>query len=375
MKKILILFGTRPEAIKLLPLAEALKKDGRFQIEIGSTGQHKEMLAQVFKVFDQFPDFDLEAMEPAQSLTLLSSRLLEKLAKILTQKRPDLVIVQGDTTSTFIASLAAFYQKIPVAHVEAGLRTHNKSAPFPEEINRRLTSELADLHFAPTQRAKQNLIDSQIEPKRIFVTGNTGIDALLSVKTKIEGNPSLIDPEIKKILEQNKMTLITLHRRENFGPPHIAALNAISKIAKEFTHKIFLFPMHPNPLIRLEVEKHLSHQPNIYLVEPLDYPSLVAVLNQSELIVTDSGGLQEEAPSFQIPVLVLRECTERTEAVEQGFSRLVGTDPKKIEQEMRSALSSNRWQMRLKDLPNPYGDGAASAKIVDHLKQTESDLW
>lgn len=377
MKKILISFGTRPEAIKLMPLVFELKNTHEFLVRVLWTGQHKEMVEQVLHAFNVKPDFQMDVMEPHQTLTQLSARMLEKLHPILGRENPDLLIVQGDTTSTFAAALAAFYHKISVAHVEAGLRTDDKYSPFPEEINRRLTTSIADLHFAPTPRAEKNLRQCGVNPERIFVTGNTGIDALMQMQRKIEAGDVGVDFSLKNILSEanSAVTLITLHRRENFGPQHELALKSIRKIAQEFPQKYFIFPVHLNPAVRKPVFDTLSSSPNIYLLDPLDYPSLVAVLAQAELVVTDSGGLQEECPSFKVPTLVLRDTTERPEAVESGFAKLVGTDPQLIENEMRKALTEKTWRNSLKTRTNPFGDGTASQQIAQILKKCRGANW
>ena len=377
MKKILVCFGTRPEAIKLMPLITELKNSHEFVVRVLWTGQHKEMVEQVLHSYHLTPDFQLDVMEPHQTLTQLTGRLLEKLHPVFGRENPDLLLVQGDTTSTFAGALAAFYHKISVGHVEAGLRTSDKYSPFPEEINRRMTTTLADLHFAPTRGAEKNLRESGVDPKRIFLTGNTGVDAILAMRNKVKEGEVAIDFSLKNILAeaQSAVTLITLHRRENFGPQHKQALLAIRKMAQEFPQKYFIFPVHLNPAVRKPVFDLLSSIPNMYLLDPLDYPSLVAVLAQCELVVTDSGGLQEECPSFRIPTLVLRETTERPEAVEAGFAKLVGTNASAIEREMRAALTDQQWRDRLKNRDNPFGDGTASQQIVQVLRECRGKRW
>jgi UDP-N-acetylglucosamine 2-epimerase len=365
-KKITVVFGTRPEAIKLAPVILELKNYRDFEVNVCITAQHREMLDQVLKVFDIHPDVDLGLMKENQSLSELSSRVMTAMDTYYNVYNPDLVIVQGDTTTTFIASLTAFYHKIQIAHVEAGLRTWNKYSPFPEEINRSLTTKIVDLHFAPTKISKDNLLKEGIKEEKIFITGNTVIDALLLAREK------LIDCEINitglsesLLNNKNKIILITGHRRENFGEGFKNICEAISDLAKEFYNYHFIYPVHLNPNVRKPVFEILSGKNNIHLIEPLDYLPFVSLMNKSVLILTDSGGIQEEAPSLGKPILVMRETSERPEGIIAGTAKLIGVSKKGIFEETKKLLLTKDEYNRMANIVNPYGDGTASKKIAE----------
>jgi UDP-N-acetylglucosamine 2-epimerase (non-hydrolysing) len=377
MKKVWVCYGTRPEAIKLTSVIREFQRSPDFDVQVLSTGQHLEMVTQVEEIMGLQPQHRLQVMQADQTLTQVTARILEKIQPLLAHERPDLVLVQGDTTTTFVASLAAYYHKIPVGHIEAGLRTTDRYSPFPEEMNRRLTTQLADLHFAPTERARQALLGEGVQKERIFLTGNTGIDALSQILEAFQTGRFSLNGKLSALLEAAKgpLVLITLHRRENFGRVHEEFLQALREAADEFPQTTFVFPVHLNPAIRERARAALEDAENIHLLEPLDYPSLVALMSQSRLIITDSGGIQEESPTLGVPTLVLRKNTERMEAVEEGFAKLVGTDPTLLRQEIRSALSQTTWKDLLINKTNPYGDGTASRKIVDFLRETQGRLW
>ncbi len=333
MKKILIIFGTRPEAIKLCPFILAMKANPNFIPHVCVTAQHREMLDQALDVFGVVPDVDLSLMELNQTLAGLTSRTIARIDDYLAEYQPDMVIVQGDTTTVFCASLAAFYRRIPVGHVEAGLRTWNKLSPFPEEINRVLTTRIADLHFAPTHVSRDNLIREGVDAKNIFVTGNTVIDALKIALDQVRKKPPLIPGLPIYLMEgqkENPLVLITSHRRENFGRSFINICEAIATLADRFRDTAFVYPVHLNPNVHEPAFRLLSGIDNIYLIEPLGYLPFVALMNYAKLLLTDSGGVQEEAPSLGKPVLVMRNTTERPEAVDAGTVKLVGTDKKTI---------------------------------------------
>jgi len=372
MKRISIIFGTRPEAIKLCPVILELKKHPEFDLHACVTAQHREMLDQVLDVFEVKPDADLDMMEANQTLTRFASRALNILDGYYKKEKPDLVLVQGDTTTTFIASLSAFYNKIPIAHVEAGLRTRNKYSPFPEEINRILTTHLADLHFAPTEWAKVNLIQEGVDERRIIITGNSVIDALHFAIKKVRNNP----PEIRELpkecfgrLNSHPLILITGHRRESFGQGFESICRAIKVLSEEFPDKIFLYPVHLNPNVRKPVLRLLGGRENIFLTEPLSYLAFVYLMDRSTLILTDSGGIQEEAPSLGKPVLVMRGISERPEAIEAGSAKLVGTDHKKIVDETCRLLTDKVAYDSMTHIRNPYGDGQAASRIVNACAQ------
>src|SRR5215472_8767908 len=367
--KLLFVFGTRPEAIKLAPVVRELSARPNFQCKVCVTGQHRELLAQVLDLFALRPDWNLEIMRPDQNLAYLTGAALSGVAQILASFQPDRVIVQGDTTTTFAGALAAFYHKVPVAHVEAGLRTDNIYAPWPEEINRRLVSQIADLHFAPSARARDNLLREGIGGTRIIVTGNTGIDALLWVSALLDGKAKL-RARVEGILnghftEHKRMILMTGHRRESFDGGLARICQAMSRIALR-KDVVIVFPVHPNPNVRRATEPLHRHD-NVLLVDPVDYPELVFLLKRCHFVVTDSGGIEEEAPSFGKPVLVTRDTTERPEALELGLARLVGTDEERLFSAMSTLLDDPDFYARMGRIENPYGDGYASRRIAERL--------
>jgi UDP-N-acetylglucosamine 2-epimerase (non-hydrolysing) len=371
--KLLFVFGTRPEAIKLAPVVRELSARPNFHCKVCVTGQHRELLAQVLDLFGLRPDWNLEIMRPDQDLAYLTGAALSGVAGILASWRPDRVIVQGDTTTTFAGALAAFYHRIPVAHVEAGLRTSNIYSPWPEEINRRLVSQVADLHFAPTPRARDNLLREGIEDDRIIVTGNTGIDALLWVSALLDGQAEL-RARVEGILdghftEHKRIILMTGHRRESFDGGLARICQAMARIATRKDVAI-VFPVHPNPNVRRATEP-LHRRDNVLLTEPADYLELVFLLKRCHFVVTDSGGIQEEAPSFGKPVLVTRDTTERPEAMEHGLAKLVGTDDRRLFDEMQTLLDDPQAYQRMSRVENPYGDGLASRRIAARLVADE----
>jgi UDP-N-acetylglucosamine 2-epimerase (non-hydrolysing) len=370
-KKVSLIFGTRPEAIKLCPLVLELKKHREFEPHVCVTGQHRQMLDQVLDVFEVVPDIDLNLMQPDQTLAGLTARAITAIDGYLADCKPDMVIVQGDTTTSFCAALAAFYRRIPIGHVEAGLRTWNKFSPFPEEINRTITSRIADLHFAPTQWAKENLLKEGVPEDRIFVTGNTVIDALHIAVEKVRKNPPEILGLPSHLLNgesQRPLVLITGHRRENFGEGFANICRAISELSKRFPEAFFVYPVHLNPKVREPVFNLLSGHDNIYLIEPLSYLPFVALMSRSRIVLTDSGGVQEEAPGLGKPVLVMRDTTERPEAVEAGTVKLVGTDRKTIIDNVSTLLADGEAYTAMASVVNPYGDGMACQRIVQAIK-------
>ncbi len=365
--KISLIFGTRPEAIKLCPLIRRFREEKLFEINVCVTGQHRQMLDQILSVFDISPDVDLNLMQPRQSLGSFTARAIKAIDNYLVDYKPDLVVVQGDTTTTFCASLAAFYSRIPVAHVEAGLRTGDKSSPFPEELNRVLTTHLSDYHFVPTLLARDNLINENVAEERIFVSGNTVIDALLwAVKNVRE--KALPIPGLPKALlnghSGKRMVLITGHRRENFGPGFESICRAILKLSCRFADVSFVYPVHMNPNVMEPVYRLLGNKENIHLIDPLDYLPFVRLMDRCYLVLTDSGGVQEEAPSLGKPVLVMRNTTERPEGVEAGTAKLVGTDCDTIVRNTSALLEDQMAYESMSKTINPYGDGNACAKIV-----------
>ncbi|WP_275248998.1 non-hydrolyzing UDP-N-acetylglucosamine 2-epimerase [[Enterobacter] lignolyticus] len=368
--KVLSIFGTRPEAIKMAPVVECLKGDCRFESKVCVTAQHREMLDQVLQLFNISPDFDLNIMKPGQDLTDVTSAILVGLRTVLQEFKPDYVLVHGDTATTLSATLASYYQQIKVGHVEAGLRTNNIYSPWPEEGNRKITGALANLHFAPTSTSAENLRLENIPQNNIVVTGNTVIDALLMVKEKLANDPVLTS-ELKKKFEfidqKRRIVLITGHRRESFGGGFERICNAILKLAKAFPNVDFVYPVHLNPNVRGVVNTVLLGQDNIYLIEPLDYLPFVFLMDASSIILTDSGGIQEEAPSLGKPVLVMRDTTERPEAVAAGTVKLVGTDEKRIFDTVAALLSDQSEYEAMSFAHNPYGDGKASARIADAI--------
>ncbi len=370
MKKILSIFGTRPETIKMAPVIQQLNSSPDFDSRVCVTGQHREMLDQMLQLFEIDPDHDLAVMSENQTLYDLTSHVLTKLQPILSEEKPDLVLVQGDTTTTLAASLAAYYQNIPVAHIEAGLRTHNMRAPFPEEGNRSLVSRLAQHHFAPTEQARNNLLLENIEKDRIHVTGNTVIDALLWVKNSVlsQDYSYVYGPAQMALHSGLPLILITGHRRENFGTGFESLCEAVLRMARKHSDWQFVYPVHLNPNVQSPVQKHLSNIENIYLIPPLEYAPFVKLMNHAKLIITDSGGIQEEAPSLGKPVLVTRDVTERPEAVEAGTAIIVGTDIEKIITETESLMSDQTRYSSMVGVKNPYGDGKSAQKIIEILK-------
>jgi len=412
IKKLSLIFGTRPEAIKLSPLVRALREHPDFEPHVCVTAQHRQMLDQVLEVFEVVPDVDLDLMRPDQSLADLTARAVTAVSGYLREHRPDMVIVQGDTTTTFCAALAAFYQQIPVAHVEAGLRTGDRHAPFPEEINRVMTSSLADLHFAPTERARQNLLAEGIPAKRVHVTGNTVIDALLFAVDEVRARPPAIPGLPAEVLARHPhqpaplppdtsitsndqssingkapmecgapaplfpagpdatpapLVLITGHRRESFGEGFENICRAIAELADRYPAGDFVYPVHLNPNVREPVRRILGGRPNVHLLEPLPYLPFVHLMDRCTLILTDSGGIQEEAPSLGKPVLVMRDTTERPEGVAAGCAILAGTSQRAIVHHVTELLIDGDEYTSIADMPNPYGDGTASARILSLL--------
>jgi UDP-N-acetylglucosamine 2-epimerase (non-hydrolysing) len=368
LKKIAVIFGTRPDTIKLAPIILELKKEKKyFDTVTIATAQHRHMLDQVLNVFKIVPEYDLNVMQPKQSLAKLTENTIAAVDSVLEKEKPDMVLVQGDTTTTFVGSLAAFYRQIPVGHVEAGLRTNDKANPFPEEINRRLTSCIADLHFAPTATAKAALLREHVNPKSIFVTGNSVIDALrISVKKHYSFNIHTLN----RLVSQNKrIVLITMHRRENWGDPMLDACNAIKRLAALYPNMNYIFPVHLNPIVREVVYGSLGSLNNVFLIEPLDYLDFVNVMARSYLIITDSGGVQEEGPSLGKPILVLRKVTERPEAVEYGTVKLVGLDEARIVDTAKKLIDSKAAYKKMAEAINPYGDGRASERTIQVIKK------
>ncbi|PKP56059.1 UDP-N-acetylglucosamine 2-epimerase (non-hydrolyzing) [Candidatus Atribacteria bacterium HGW-Atribacteria-1] len=364
--KIAMIFGTRPETIKMFPIISQIKKYPHLiDYRIIVSGQHREMLDQMLEIFQINPDYDLNIMEQGQSLSNITNNSLLGIEKILKKEKPSMVLVQGDTTTTFAGALAAFYQKIRIGHVEAGLRTHNKYYPFPEEVNRHITSILADLNFAPTRQSCENLLSEGVKREDIFISGNTVIDSLfLMIKENyIFREPLLKD---KKILEK-KIILVTMHRRENWGEPLRETCRAINKIMNEHSNAFVIFPLHKNPEISRNVKEILQNRKNILLLDTLDYDDMINLMSKSYIILTDSGGIQEEAPSLGKPVLVLRNETERPEAVKAGVVKLIGTDEERICSEVDSLLNSREKYMEMSKSINPYGDGKASERIVKKI--------
>lgn len=361
MLQVIAVFGTRPDAIKMAPVVQALRRCSQVQVQLIATGQHREMLDQVLQMFDLHPEVDLNIMEHGQTLTQITTRVMTGLERVLKERKPDLVLAQGDTTTTFATALVAYYHQIPFGHVEAGLRTYDKFNPFPEELNRRLTAPLTDFHFAPTQQAKQNLLREHIPPDRIWVTGNTSIDAVLWVAQQ-PFEPS--DPLLQAIFsQQGRMLLVTTHRRENWGAPMEGIAQALRTVLEQFPDTYLVLPMHKNPIVRRGLWKHLGEHPRAYLIEPQEYAPFVHLMKRAYLILTDSGGIQEEAPSLGKPVLVLRKTTERPEGVKAGTARLVGTEPERIVAETERLLSDPEAYQQMARAINPYGDGRASARI------------
>lgn len=379
MKKILLVFGTRPEAIKMAPLVKKLQEmPEAFQTIVCVTGQHREMLDQVLRLFDITPEYDLNIMKPNQDLYDITSRILLGMRDVLKEVQPDIVLVHGDTTTSMAAALAAFYQQIPVGHVEAGLRTGNIYSPWPEEMNRLITGRITTHHFSPTPLAKENLLREHVDEKQIIVTGNTVIDALQMVVKRLAEDNVLASGVAAKINEMGydvqrldsnrRMVLITGHRRENFGEGFLNICHAINHLAEQYKDVDFVYPMHLNPNVRKPVLEILGDKAeNVFLIEPLDYLPFVYMMQNSTLLLTDSGGVQEEAPGLGKPVLVMRDTTERPEAVEAGTVLLVGTNREKIEQGVSMLLDDVDTYRRMSEAVNPYGDGLACERIMEYL--------
>lgn len=379
MKKIMLVFGTRPEAIKMAPVFKALSMHPDLEVTVTVTGQHRQMLDSVLAIFDIKPDYDLNIMRPGQDLYDVTSRVLTGMRDVFTKYRPDIVLVHGDTSTSTAAALAAFYAQIPVGHVEAGLRTGNIYAPWPEEMNRRLTGRLATLHFSPTPTSRQNLINENVDPSAIFVTGNTVIDALGWVRDKINNSLNIRQQAVEQIkalgyntdrlTSGRRMILITGHRRENFGEGFDHICHALASLAEKYPEVDFVYPMHLNPNVRQPIarifgDKHLD---NMFFIEPVDYVPFVYLMMSSHIILTDSGGIQEEAPSLGKPVLVMRDTTERPEAIEAGTVTLVGTDYQRIVDEVSHLLDDKDKYTERSSRNNPYGDGHASERIAEIL--------
>jgi UDP-N-acetylglucosamine 2-epimerase (non-hydrolysing) len=367
--KILTVLGTRPEAIKLAPvILQARARPEDFEVTVCVTAQHRQMLDQVLEVFGITPDVDLNLMRPGQDLAGLTASILSALTPVLARERPDWVLVQGDTTTVWVAALAAFYAGVSVGHVEAGLRTFDKRQPFPEEINRRLCTQLTDLHFAPTELARQNLLAERVPEQQIVVTGNTVIDALLWVLDRIKADPPPAVAAIQQWTTQHvgdhRLVLITGHRRESFGQGFENICRAVLKLARQYPDVHWVYPVHLNPNVQAPVHRLLDHQPNIHLREPLPYAPFAWLMQRSTLILTDSGGIQEEAPSLGKPVLVMRNTTERPEGVQAGLVKLVGSDEHRIVDGVSTALAHGGERP---PIANPYGDGRASGRILDAL--------
>lgn len=360
--KVMSVFGTRPEAIKMAPVIKALEADPRFNSQVVVSGQHRAMLDQVLTFFEITPDIDLAIMKEKQNLTDVTTRIISRLTPVLEKEKPDIVLVHGDTTTTMAAALAAFYQKIAIGHVEAGLRTWNKYSPFPEEMNRQLVDSLADLCFAPTQESADNLIKENQSAEKIFVTGNTAIDAMSYTISSEYRHAYLPDNGQQRVL-------VTMHRRENLGEPMAAVFQALARLAAERPKLEIIFPMHKNPIVREIAQKMLGNHANIQLIEPLDIFDFHNFAKRCDLILTDSGGVQEEAPSLGIPVLVLRDTTERPEGVKAGTLKLVGTDQETVYQETLKLLDDEAAYKKMANAVNPYGDGHASQRIVAVLAQ------
>jgi len=365
--RVLTVFGTRPEAIKLAPVIKQLEKHPEFESHVCVTAQHRQMLDQILQLFGINPHWDLNLMRENQSLFYVTSSALRSLEAVFREAQPDVVLVQGDTTTAFVASLAAYYLKIKVGHVEAGLRTHDKFNPFPEEMNRRLVDTLSDFLFAPTARAKQNLLREGFPEERVFVTGNTVIDALLWIRRQRAAGEGTLSRFSQFLDTESRLILVTGHRRESFGEGFEKICRGLKMIAERNPDVRIVYPVHLNPNVREPVHRILGGIPNIHLIEPLDYAEFVLLIDKAYLILTDSGGIQEEAPSLGKPVLVMREKTERPEAIEAGTARLVGTDSKRIFEETQRLLSDRTEYEKMARAANPFGDGRAAERIVQIL--------
>ena len=372
MKKILLIFGTRPEAIKMAPLVKEFKKDTtNFDTKVCVTAQHREMLDQVLDFFEIVPDYDLDLMKPGQNLYSLTAAIIESLKPILEEFNPDYVFVHGDTTTTMASSIASFYSGARVCHVEAGLRTNNKQSPFPEEINRQIAGRVCDYHFAPTISSKRNLLNENISEESIVVTGNTVIDALYESVNRVKNISNKVVDNIKsELVDDQDVILVTGHRRENHGDGFERICEALSEIAKKKPQVKIIYPVHLNPKVQEPVKRHLSEIKNVLLIDPLSYPDFIWLMNRSKLIITDSGGVQEEAPSLGKPVLVMRDTTERPEAVDAGTVLLVGTKTNLIVNETLDLLDNEKRFTFMSELHNPYGDGNACKRIVEFINKT-----
>jgi UDP-N-acetylglucosamine 2-epimerase (non-hydrolysing) len=375
MKKVMLVFGTRPEAIKMAPLVKEFQKSPDFETVVCVTAQHRQMLDQVLNLFDITPDYDLDVMKPGQDLYEVTSNIILGLKPVLAEAKPDIVLVHGDTATTMATSIAAFYQQITVAHVEAGLRTHNIYSPWPEEGNRQVTGRLATYHFAPTDESRANLLKENVDDTNVIVTGNTVIDALLSVVSKIESDKALEQTLVATIADKGyvvnrskRLILVTGHRRENFGQGFLNICEGLKSLALEYPDVDIVYPVHLNPNVQKPVNEILSDVDNVFLIDPLDYEPFVYMMYNSHFILTDSGGIQEEAPSLGKPVLVMRDTTERPEALEAGTVKLVGTDKDKIISECKILLENEEAYKVMSKSHNPYGDGKACERIVSYLK-------
>ncbi|EHG11340.1 UDP-N-acetylglucosamine 2-epimerase (non-hydrolyzing) [Streptococcus sp. SN3] len=367
MKKVMLVFGTRPEGIKMCPLVKELKKHEQFETIVCVTGQHREMLQQVLDVFGVIPDYDLEIMKEEQTLYSITTSILEKIKPVLESEKPDVVLVHGDTTTTFATSLAAFYSNIPIGHVEAGLRTYNLQSPFPEEFNRQAVSIVSNFNFAPTEQAKQNLLSEGKPESTIFVTGNTAIDALRTTITESYYHPIL------DWVGDNRLILLTAHRRENLGTPMEHMFKAVKRVLQEHEDVKVIYPIHKNPKVREVARRIFGDEKRIRLIEPLEVIDFHNFMKRSYMILTDSGGVQEEAPSLGKPVLVMRDTTERPEGVEAGTLKLVGTEEETIYEEFSSLLSDENRYKQMSEASNPYGDGFASERIAKILLKEKED--
>lgn len=378
--RILMVFGTRPEAIKMAPLARALMENTAFELTLCVTAQHREMLDQVLRIFDLHPDIDLDIMRPGQGLFEVTTSILSSMKSVLSANKPELVLVHGDTTTAFAATLAAFYMQIPTGHVEAGLRTYDLAAPFPEELNRQLISRMAAWHFAPTEKNRETLIEEGVKPDQILVTGNTVVDALLWMRERLLQDERIhenVEREIKNAgwagRSSRPYILITGHRRENFGRGFIQICTAIRKLAMKYGEMDFVYPVHLNPQVQKPVREYLSGLSNVFCIHPLSYGAFVYMMMGAHLILTDSGGIQEEAPSLGKPTLVMRNTTERSEAVEAGTVLLAGTDTNEIFNAVDRLLSKPACYQQMVGRINPYGDGKASSRIVHFLQEKVSN--
>jgi UDP-N-acetylglucosamine 2-epimerase (non-hydrolysing) len=369
-KRILIVFGTRPEAIKMAPLVKEFNKFKEvFDTKVCVTAQHREMLDQVLDFFDIIPDYDLDLMKPGQNLYGLTADIITNMRPVLEKFQPEYVFVHGDTTTTMAGSIASFYSGAKVCHVEAGLRTHNKWSPFPEEINRQIAGRVCDYHFAPTKTSKQNLLDENIKEDTIIITGNTVIDALLHSVKKVNEQPSPLIQDLSQTIGDKEMVLVTGHRRENHGEGFVRISEALKTIALDNADRLIIFPVHLNPKVQEPVKRILKDVENIILIAPLAYQDFIWMMNRAKIIITDSGGVQEEAPSLGKPVLVMRDTTERPEAVEAGTVVLVGTDKGLIVKEALDLLNNKERFETMSKLHNPYGDGTACQKIVEFISK------